>query len=221
MARSGLDRAGRLAMRLASLFAPPYMSRFYLARITSRPFLDPSSVLEHPELSLGPHAFIADRVVIYQAEGGGSVTIGSRVHILRDSVLETGQGGCISIGEGTFLHPRAQVMAYLGNIAIGKHCTIAPGCAFYAYNHGIQPGQLIKEQPIESRGGIHVGDGVWLGFGVVVTDGVSIEDGAVVGAGSVVTRNVPANAVVAGNPARVIGHRDPEAEHADAGALGS
>ena len=69
-----------------------------------------------------------------------------------------------------------------------------------------------KRLPLETRGGIRVGDGAWLGFGVIVLDGVSIGDGAVVGAGSVVNKDVPANAIVAGNPARVIAMRDDAVE---------
>jgi acetyltransferase-like isoleucine patch superfamily enzyme len=98
-------------------------------------------------------------------------------------------------------------MAYKGDISIGEHVAIAPGCAFYSYNHGTDPDELIKRQPIETKGGIKIGDGVWLGFGVIVLDGVSIGSGAIVGAGSVVTEDIPEKAIAVGNPARVILHR--------------
>ena len=133
--------------------------------------------------------------------------IGDSTHIMRDSVLETGQGGSIEIGTDTFLHPRCQVMAYKGDIEIGDHVAIAPNCAFYAYNHGSQLGELIKRQPVETRGGIRVGDDAWLGVGVVVLDGVSVGAGAIIGAGSVVTEDVPDNAIAVGNPARVVAMR--------------
>ncbi len=84
---------------------------------------------------------------------------------------------------------------------------IAPGCAFYPYNHGTVADRPIAKQPLTSKGDIVVGDGAWLGFGVVVLDGVRIGEGAVIGAGSVVTRSVPAMAVAAGNPARLVGRR--------------
>jgi acetyltransferase-like isoleucine patch superfamily enzyme len=184
------------------------MARFYLARLTKKPYVDPEAVIHHDGLELGSQSFIADRVIVYKAADGGSVIIEDCAHVLRDCVLETGKGGSIAIGRDTFLHPRCQVMAYVGDVEIGEHVAIAPNCAFYSYNHGTTPGELVKRQPLESRGGIRIGDGAWLGFGVIVLDGVTVGAGAVVGAGSVVTRDVPENAIVAGNPARVIAMRD-------------
>jgi len=204
---AGVGMTGRFAARLAAMFAPPYMARFYLARLTDNSYIDPQAVIHHDGLTLGAHVFIADRVIVYQASDGGRVIIGDSTHILRDSVLETGQGGNIEIGTDTFLHPRCQVMAYKGDIEIGDYVAIAPNCAFYAYNHGSKPGEPIKRQPLETRGGIRVGDGAWLGFGVIVLDGVSIGAGAVIGAGSVVTDNIPDNAIAVGNPARVVSMR--------------
>ncbi|MCH7637051.1 MAG: acyltransferase [Proteobacteria bacterium] len=207
MSVAGLGTMGRIATRLAAAFAPPYMARFYLARVTASPYVDPSAIIHHGKLELGSHAFIADRVIIYQAAEGGRVIIGDSTHLLRDSVLETGQGGNIEIGTDTFLHPRCQVMAYKGDVTIGDHVAVAPNCAFYAYNHGTQADELIKRQPLETRGGISIGDGAWLGFGVIVLDGVCIGAGAIIGAGSVVTDDIPANAIAVGNPARVVSKR--------------
>lgn len=204
---AGQDKTGRIAARFAAAFAPPYMARMYLSRLTDSPFIDPCAVIRHNDLRLGKHAFIADRVIVYQAADGGSVTIGNSARILRDSVLETGQGGRIEIGADTFLHPRCQVMAYKGSVLIGDHVAIAPNCALYAYDHGTRSGELVKKQALETRGGISIGNGAWLGFGVIVLDGVSVGEGAVIGAGAVVTKDVPANAIAVGNPARVVSMR--------------
>ena len=126
MSIAGLSMTGRIATRLAAAFAPPYMARFYLARITAKPYVDPDAIIHHGKLELGSHVFIADRVIVYQASDGGRVIIGDSTHILRDSVLETGQGGSIKIGIDSFLHPRCQVMAYKGDITIGDHvCAIS------------------------------------------------------------------------------------------------
>jgi acetyltransferase-like isoleucine patch superfamily enzyme len=81
---------------------------------------------------------------------------------------------------------------------------IAPNCAFYPYDHGIEPDELISKQPLRTKGGIIVEDGAWLGFGVIVLDGVRIGKGAVIGAGSVVNQDVPDGAIAVGVPAKVV-----------------
>jgi len=66
------------------------------------------------------------------------------------------------------------------------------------------PGKSMREQPLESKGDIIVGDGAWLGYGVIVLDGARIGKGAVVGAGSVVKDDIPDGCIAAGVPARVV-----------------
>lgn len=207
MSFAGTNRSGRFAARLASAFAPPYLARDYLALFGPNPYIDPQAIIHHDDLEVGRQVFIADRAIIYKAADGGRVTLAPNVNILRDCVLETGQGGTITVGADTYLHPRCQVMAYKGSVSIGEHVAVAPGCAFYAYNHGTRPDQLIKQQPLHTRGGIIVGDGAWIGFGVIVLDGVTIGDGAIIGAGAVVTDDIPENAIAVGNPARVVARR--------------
>jgi NDP-sugar pyrophosphorylase family protein len=59
---------------------------------------------------------------------------------------------------------------------------------------------------------VHIGNNVWIGDHATVLKGVTIGDNSVVGAGAVVTQSVPANVVVAGNPAKIVKHLDPERE---------
>jgi acetyltransferase-like isoleucine patch superfamily enzyme len=102
------------------------------------------------------------------------------------------------------IHPRCQINAFVADIEIGRGVMMAPGCALYSYNHGILPASRIREQPLESKGGIVIGEESWLGVNVVVLSGVRIGAGAVLAAGAVVMHDVPEGAIVGGNPARVI-----------------
>ena len=143
--------------------------------------------------------------------------MGDQVHILRDTIIETGFGGSLTIGSKTTINPRCQVNAYLAPIRIGRGVQIAPNCALYSYDHGFAPGKTIRDQPIQTKGGIIIDDDVWLGFGVIVLSGVHIGKGSAVGAGSIVTHDIPDEAIAVGRPARVIKMRSelaPEKEHA-------
>lgn len=208
MRLSGLGAAGRLATWLATLGAPPYKGRAYLAWLHPHGFVSPSAQIARRILTRGAHVFIGDRVVVHAAdEAAGPVVLGDRVHIHRDCVIEVGRGGRLAIGADSHIQPRCHFVALLAPIEIGRSVQIAPNCAFYSYDHGTAPGVPMREQPLRTKGGIAVGDDVWFGYGAIVLDGVHIGDGAVVGAGSVVTRTVPEGAIVAGAPARVIGWR--------------
>jgi acetyltransferase-like isoleucine patch superfamily enzyme len=201
-----------MATYLASFFAPPHKSAQALAMMNPLGYISPTATLHHSDLKLGSHIFISDRVLLFQAHHGGAITLGDRVAILRDTILETGEGGCISIGNETYIHPRCQLNAYLSAIELGARVLIAANTAFYTHNHGITPGEPIIYQPLASKGPIVVGDDAWIGTGVVVLGGVTIGPGAVIGAGSVVTKSVPANAIAVGVPARVVGTRGGPAE---------
>lgn len=58
-----------------------------------------------------------------------------------------------------------------------------------------------------TRKGITVGNDCWIGNNVIILDGVNIGDGVVIGAGAVVTKDIPANSVAVGNPARILKER--------------
>lgn len=203
MRHAGLSRTGRIATRLATWFAPPYKSRTHLANYNSKGYIAPSANISHRNLKLGAHVFIGDRVIIYQANGG-SVELGDHVKLYADIILETGEGGQLTIGADTHIQPRCQLMSYKGPLQIGSRAEIAPNCAFYPYDHGFAPGEKIRNQPLRTKGGIIIGDDVWLGVGVIVLDGTRIGAGAVIGAGSVVTKDIPENAIAFGVPARIV-----------------
>ena len=203
MRYSGLTRVGKIATWFACLFVPPYKSRCYLARLNPKGYIAPSASISHSDLRIGRHSYIGERVVIYES-GSGAVKLGEEVQLYSDIIIETGDGGCVNIGSGTHIQPRCSLSAYKGSINIGCRVEIAPNCAFYPYDHGFEPEISIRNQPLETKGGIIVGNDSWLGFGVIVLDGVRIGEGAVVGAGSVVTKDIPDDAIALGVPARIV-----------------
>lgn len=204
MYHAGLGRFGRIATLFTSWVAPPHKARVSLARMNQRGYIEPNATIYHSKLKLGNYVFIGEHVIIFENGKGGPVELGDRVIIHRHTILETALGGSLTLEEGASVHPRCQLNAYHSSIRIGKGTMIAPNCAFYPYDHGVAPGQTIREQPLVGKGDISVGREAWLGVGVIVLGGVRIGDDAVIGAGSVVTKDIPDGAIAMGRPARVI-----------------
>ena len=92
-------------------------------------------------------------------------------------------------------------------VRIGDNCMIAPNVQIYTATHPA-PHALRNERADgkiwEYGMPITIGHNVWIGGGAIICPGVTIGDGAVIAAGAVVVKDVPANAIVGGNPARVI-----------------
>lgn len=86
-------------------------------------------------------------------------------------------------------------------VRIGKNCLLAPGVHIYTAAHPLDP--ALRNASLESGRPVRIGDNVWIGGQAIILPGVTLGDNAVVAAGSVVTRDVPADAVVMGNPAVV------------------
>ena len=130
-----------------------------------------------------------------------------------------------SIGEGTEIRPPLYV-DYGSNITIGARCfanfglvaldvaritigddvQIGPNVQLLTPTHPVEPGP--RREKWEAAQPITIGDNVWLGGGAIVLPGVTIGANTVVGAGAVVTRDLPANVVAVGNPARVVRRLD-------------
>ena len=204
MQYGGVSIFGRLATRLATLATPPYYGRIRLSKLNPRGYISPRAVIHHQELHLGSNIYIDDGVIIYQDNHGGPVEMSDGVHLNRETIIQTGYGGNVKIGSHTHVQPRCQLSAYKGPIQIGCHVEIAPYCAFYPYNHGTAPGKPVKEQPLQTKGGITIEDDAWLSVGVIVLDGVRIGRGAIVAAGAVVTKDLPEGSIAAGVPACVV-----------------
>jgi acetyltransferase-like isoleucine patch superfamily enzyme len=217
MRHAGLSRFGRLATWMATWGTPPYYGRRYLAQLNPIGYISPQASISHPDLRLGAHVFIGDRVTIFGQCDGSPVEIGEGVHLYGDTYIQTGEGGHISIGHDTQVQVRCQLSGYQAAIRIGARVQIASNCSFYPYDHDISLGERITGRGLTSKGDIVIDDDVWIGTGVIVLSGVTIGRGAVIGAGSVVITSVPANAVAVGVPARVVRlrHKGPDSPPAE------
>lgn len=100
------------------------------------------------------------------------------------------------------------INAKLGIVHIGNNVMMAPECVIITSNHKFDRLDIpMCEQGAEPDKPVYIEDDVWIGYRVTILPGVKIGKGAIVGAGAIVTKDVPENAIVGGNPARVIKYR--------------
>ena len=95
-----------------------------------------------------------------------------------------------------------------GNVTFGDNFHSGENCRIITQNHNFDHGEAIPYDATKIKKTIVIGDNVWLGDSVIIVGNVTIGEGAIVGAGAVVTKDVPAGAIVGGNPARLIRYRD-------------
>ncbi len=131
-------------------------------------------------LTLGQGVRLAPNVSFANAE---RIALGDHVQVGARCSLWAGKtGGWIRVGAGT---------------------TFGPDCFVTAADYGLAAGTPITDQPMTDRD-IMIGRDCWIGARAILTAGITLGDGCVVGAGAVVTRDVPAGAIVAGVPAKVM-----------------
>lgn len=119
--------------------------------------------------------------------------------------------GNIHVGDDVSLGYRPVLMAALSEIRIGSHVMFGPEVTIIGGNHNTtNVGRFmtdVHEKMPNDDLGVTIEDDVWVGARAVILRGVTIGRGAIVGAGSVVTKTIPAYAIVAGNPAKVVRFR--------------
>lgn len=94
------------------------------------------------------------------------------------------------------------VMLDVCPIHIGDNCMLAPGVHIYTATHPLDAEE--RNSGVEFGKPVSIGNNVWIGGRAVINPGVTIGDNVVVASGAVVTKDVPANVVVGGNPAKII-----------------
>ncbi|KAJ1832598.1 hypothetical protein IWW55_002971 [Coemansia sp. RSA 2706] len=89
-------------------------------------------------------------------------------------------------------------------VDIGDNVLFGPSVQVYTAEHPVDPAERLTG--LESARPIKIGNNVWVGGGAIILPGVTIGSGVTIGAGSVVTKDIPDNVVVVGNPARIVKH---------------
>lgn len=151
--------------------------------------------------------------------GQGRIDIGCDVRLSgKSSVIFTSCPEAspeVRIGDGTFIGHNCR-LNIASSVAIGRYCLIAGGVIIADNDgHPLDAGRRRRNEPMsaESIRAVSIGDDVWIGAGAQVLKGVTIGDRSIVGAGAIVTRDVPPDVVVAGNPARIVKHLSGDVRH--------
>ncbi|MET7404148.1 sugar O-acetyltransferase [Streptomyces parvulus] len=126
-------------------------------------------------------------------------SLGEEAHVRPPLWVDYGSN--ITIGARTFVNYNLTALD-VAAITIGEDCQIGPNVQLLTPTHPLEPGP--RRDKLEAARPITIGDNVWLGGGAIVLPGVIIGDNSVIGAGAVVTKDVPANVVAVGNPARPV-----------------
>jgi acetyltransferase-like isoleucine patch superfamily enzyme len=182
---------------------------------------------KQPVTGLGPIARVAQRYLVPRLVK--SVYFYLRYRCLVSPQASVQLSDRISFGRGTVVKPYAVIINHTGRIAIGAHCAIssfnhistgdgdlvigdhvriAPNVTILGADRNVKQRDALIADQGHSHKSTDIGRDVLIGAGAVILAGCSIGNGAVIGAGSVVTRDVPPYSIVAGVPARVIGHRE-------------
>jgi acetyltransferase-like isoleucine patch superfamily enzyme len=155
-----------------------------------------------------------------KTDGFAFVCPGVTLEIGKDAVVHLGRWswighgtkiraheGEVHIGAKSVLGPECTVSCFQ-HVSIGRECIVADRVMLIDFDHGV----VEVERPIRHQGiykrDVRVGNNVWIGYGAAFLRGVTVGDNAVIGTYTVVNKDVPANAVVAGVPVRLLRMRE-------------
>ena len=145
-------------------------------------------------------AFVSMRA---EVDIGFKLTIGRKSSVSSFAKIKASEGN-VRIGERTDIGVGAFIGGYKTGIEIGDDCLISPNVSIVGVNYRYEElDRTFREQGVESKGPIQIGTNVWIGVGSVILDNTRIGDGTIIAPNSVVSGEIPENAIVQGNPAKV------------------
>ena len=208
-------RAGALGLLLRKKLYP-----MLLGDVGANVTFGADVVLRHPhKIRIGDGAVIDEHVLLdAKGEDNRGIDIGAGSYIGRNSIISC-KNGDISLGENANVGWNCTIAA-TSSIRIGRNNIIAAytyiiGGGNYRYDN--IDGPMCENYDQAGKGGVTLGDDVWLGSHVAVLDGVTVENGCVVASGSTVTRNLAANSINVGSPAKTVRQRAMDTPEADTG----
>jgi len=148
-----------------------------------------------PDVKLGQQVTLSKFINLYGCEIGDETKIGAFVEVQKNAII----GRCCKVSSHTFI---CEGVTIEDNVFIGHGVT---------FINDSYPRATTSEGQLQTEAdwGVErtlVKKGASIGSGATILSGISIGESAIVGAGSVVTKNVPANTIVAGNPAKLLRH---------------
>lgn len=170
--------------RIKEKFLKYYRKKVFLQRIRSS---------EDKVTILGKTHIYASNVKI-----GKNVTIYPNVMFWGDGEIIIGDN--VEIGKDTIIFSKKKVV-------LGDNTLVAAQCYIIDSNHGTKKNELIRNQNLENKNGIIIGNDVWIGAGSKIIKGARIHDGAIIGAMSLVNSNINDNCIAVGIPARIVKER--------------
>ena len=156
-------------------------------------------------LQLDGFAFIGPGVSL-EVGRGAVLRLGRWSWIGHGCKIRVHEGEC-EIGAKSVLGQECTISAFQ-HVSVGRECILADRVMLIDFDHGVvEVERPIREQGIYKRD-VRVGNNVWVGYGACFLRGATVGDNCVIGTNTVVTKDLPADAVAAGVPARILRMRE-------------
>lgn len=167
-----------------------------------------------PFFSKGTDVVLDNRISFV---GTKYISLGNNIYIGSDSAIqcfdqykEYSYSPSLVIGNNVSFSRRITIYC-AGGISIGNNCLFGSDILVTDENHGLLPVGEYRDNPLHVEP-ITIGSNVWVGDKAIILPGVEIGDNSIIGSGSVVTKSIPSNVIVRGNPARIIKRYNKELE---------